>query len=265
MPKFTLIIGILLIAISMSASPAPTYMGSILKRPDIMGAPNQVFKFDNFLDRLIGSIKRNTIAAIGTISPGSLCIQYLYAPQIHNNLSGQPIAFIGNLSNKEGEFSLIKINIMSICLFPYIKDKATMDCTLTHGDEFPKDHLISMDWADFTDPIVGTLVPNFFITYFGQQLANRDLSNDDVMAKLICLGFGYKLWANIPKDAIKKLDDILTIMEDLKTPEKIKKYFDPTWDAIKSLPLAIFNGPFGTMTIVHAKRLQQEIQLIHVL
>jgi hypothetical protein len=95
-----------------------------------MGAPNQVFKFDNFLDRLIGGIKANTISAIGTINPGSLCTQYLYAPQIHFNLASKPIAFIGNLSNKMGEFSLIWINVTSIRLFHHIKEKATMDDSL---------------------------------------------------------------------------------------------------------------------------------------
>ncbi len=101
----------------MKISPAPTYTGSIPKRPDITGAPDQVFKFDNFLDCLIGGIRRNTVAAIGTINPGLLCIQYLYASQIHYDLSGKPIAFIRNSSNKEGEFSRIKINVASIFLF----------------------------------------------------------------------------------------------------------------------------------------------------
>jgi hypothetical protein len=41
-------------------------------------------------------------------------------PQIHFDLASKPIAIIGNLSNKMGEFSLIKIDVMSICLFPYI-------------------------------------------------------------------------------------------------------------------------------------------------
>jgi hypothetical protein len=98
----------------------------------------------------------------------------------------------------------------------------TIDSILTHGDEFPNNLLPSTDWADFTNFIMGTLVPNFFITYFGQQLPYRDLSDDNVIIKLTCLGFGYELWTNTAKDAIKKLDDILTIMADVKTPEKIK-------------------------------------------
>ncbi len=116
---------------------------------------------------MIGGIKANTISAIGTINPGSLCTQYLYAPQIHFNLASELIAFIGNSSNKLGKFSLIKINVASICLFPYIKDKATMDASLNHGDNLPRELPSETNWNDFEEPIVGTLISNFFITYFG--------------------------------------------------------------------------------------------------
>ncbi len=134
-----------------------------------MGAPNQVFKFNNFVDHLIKGIKANTISTIGTINPGSLHTQYLYAPQILFNLAGKPIVLIGNSSNKMGKFSLITIDISSIRLFPYIKDKVTMDVSLNHGDDLPKELLSKTDWNDFKEPIVGTLIPNVFITYFGQD------------------------------------------------------------------------------------------------
>jgi hypothetical protein len=142
----TLIIDVhLSITASMNVSPTLTYTGSIPKRLDITGAPDQVFKFKNFLDCLIFGIRGNTVAAIRTINLGLLCIEYLFAPQTHYNLFGKPIKFIGNLSNKEGEFSLIKINVASIHLFPFIKDKATMDSALTHGDETPLEFLSSTD------------------------------------------------------------------------------------------------------------------------
>jgi hypothetical protein len=41
-------------------------------------------------------------------------------------------------------------------------------------------------------------------------------------------------------------------MEDIKTPDNIKKYFDPSWDENKSLPLTTFNSPFGIMTIIQS-------------
>jgi hypothetical protein len=226
-------------------------MASFPKRPNIMGAPDQVFQFNNFLERLIGGIKANTISAIGTINPGSLCTQYLYAPQIHFNLAGEPIAFIGNLSNKMGEFSMIKIDVMSIHLFPYIKDKATMDVSLNHGDNLPKESLSETDWNDFEEPIVGNLIPNFFINYFGQDLPHGDISDDEIKAKLFHLGTGYELWANTANDAVKKLDNILSVMEEINTPESIKKYFDPNQDA-KSLLLATSNSPFVAMTFVQS-------------
>jgi hypothetical protein len=162
------------------------------------------------------------------------------------------MAFIGNPSNIMGKFSLIKINVTSIRLFPYIKDKATMDNSLNHGDDLPAESLSETDWNDFEETIVGTLtIPNFFITYFGQVLLHGNISDDKIKAILIRLGTGYELWlwASTANDAVKKLDDILSVMEEIETPESIKKHFDPDWDA-KSLPLAISIGPFGAMTLV---------------
>jgi hypothetical protein len=235
----------------MSITANTTYMASVSKRSYITGAPNQVFKFDNFLNQLIGGIKANTIFTIGTINPGSLCTQYLYAPQNHFNLAGNPFVFIGNSSNKNGKFSLIKINIRSICLPPYINDKATTDTNLTHGDDMPMDWLSKIDWKHFADPIVGTLIPNFFITYFGQVLPHGHIIDDEIIAKLVHLGSVYELWANTTKDAVNKLDDILSVMEEIRSPESIKKYLNPTQDA-KSLPLATSNGPFGALILVQS-------------
>jgi hypothetical protein len=65
------------------------------------------------------------------------------------------------------------------------------------------------------------------------------------------LGTGYKLWANTTNDAVEKLDNILNVMEEIRTPESIKKYLNLTRDA-KSLPLATSNVPFGAMTLVQS-------------
>jgi hypothetical protein len=66
------------------------------------------------------------------------------------------------------------------------------------------------------------------------------------------LGTGYELWANTANNAVEKLEDILSVMEEIKTPESIKKHFDPNRDA-KSLPLATSNGPFNAMTLVQSE------------
>jgi hypothetical protein len=113
------------------------------------------------------------------------------------------------------------------------------------------DLLSKTDWTDFKEPIVGTLIPNFFISYFGPVLPHGDISDDEIMARLIRLGTGYELWANTANDAVKKLDDISSDMEKIKTPESIKKYLDLAQDA-KSCPLATSNSPFSAMTLVQS-------------
>jgi hypothetical protein len=52
----------------------------------------------------------------------------------------------------------------------------------------PVDWLSKTDWKDFEDPIIGTLIPNFFITYFGQVLLHGNISDNEIMATLVCLG-----------------------------------------------------------------------------
>jgi hypothetical protein len=113
------------------------------------------------------------------------------------------------------------------------------------------DWLSETDWKDFEDPIIGTLIPNFFITYFGQVLPHGNISDNEIMAKLVFLGSGYKLWANTANYAVEKIDDILSVREEIRSPESIKKYLNLTRDA-KSLPLATSNGPFGAMTLVQS-------------
>ncbi len=103
----------------------------------------------------------------------------------------------------------------------------------------------------FQRTIVGTLIPNFFITYFGQDLPHGNISDNEIKAKLVCLGTGYELWANTANNAIKILDNILSVKKEINTPESIKKNFNPHQDA-KSLPLATSNSPFGAMTLVQS-------------
>jgi hypothetical protein len=83
----------------------------------------------------------------------------------------------------------------------------------------PKESLSETDWNDFEEPIVGTLIPNFFITYFGQDLPHGDISDDEIKTKLVRLGNGYELWANTANDAVEKLDNILSVMEEINNPE----------------------------------------------
>ena len=146
---------------------------------------------------------------------------------------------------------MIKVKLEFIRVFAYIKDKTTWTPDLPHGEDIPADKLADTNWKDFKDPIAGTLILNFFIAYFGQDLPHGDLTDEEIMAKLVRLGSGYKLWANTAKAAVEYVDDILSVIEEIKAPELIKQYLDPTRND-KSLQLAMANGPFGAMTNVQS-------------
>ena len=146
---------------------------------------------------------------------------------------------------------MIKINVESIRVFAYIKDKAKWTKDLIHGDDIPAEKLIDTDWKDFEDPIISTLILIFFIAYFGQDLPHGDLRDEEIMAKLVHLGSGYELWANTAKATVNYVDDILTIMDEIKAPELLKGYLDPTRNG-KSLQFAMANGPSGAMTYVQS-------------
>ncbi len=83
------------------------------------------------------------------------------------------------------------------------------------------------------------------------------------------MGSGYELWANTAKAAVDYINNILTVIEEIKAPESFKQYLDRTRNN-KSLQLAMANGTFGAMTNVQsdnypiaAHTLKEIFQLSH--
>jgi hypothetical protein len=91
----------------MSSTPLH-YTDLFPKRGDISGKNDQAFsKGKDVLSHLAGGINANTIAAIGTLAPGTSIVQYLFAPKIPHDLGGTSKLIVGNTSNKLGEFSCV--------------------------------------------------------------------------------------------------------------------------------------------------------------
>ena len=106
------------------------FTGLIPKCNNVTGAPNQVFIFaENFTNdkAAVKLVQTKTITALDTVTPGSTVLQYIFDPRIHRNLSGKPATIIGNASNKQGEFSLVKIELASFHQFPYLAPKKNFD------------------------------------------------------------------------------------------------------------------------------------------
>jgi hypothetical protein len=118
---------------------------------------------------------------------------------IHQDLSGAPTTIIGNSSNKKGKFSLIKIEISSIQLFPYIAPKKDFDPHLAHGQDLTEElRGETNDLKSFKESVATTLLPNFFfVIYYGQKVLHGDITTNKVKSKMMHLGTGYDPWARI--------------------------------------------------------------------
>ena len=141
------------------SSTATHFTKTFPKRADITGSPEQAFHMLNDRDKyhkcLIGGISAGTIAAIGTIALGGT-FQYLYAPQVRYDLGGNPVGFVGNSSNKMGEFSCVYISLSDFKFFPFVEATSSMNELLKHTDvtPFASEHLTyTKDLKDITDPV----------------------------------------------------------------------------------------------------------------
>ncbi len=85
------------------STPATHYTKLYPKQGNLTGSPDQAYNLlpAKYFDHIIGGIGAGTIAALGTVAPGSYNLSYIYAPQVDTGLSGNFTGFIGNASNNQ--------------------------------------------------------------------------------------------------------------------------------------------------------------------
>jgi hypothetical protein len=169
-----------------------------------------------YFDHVLGGIGAGTIATLGTVAPGSYNLSYIYAPQVHTDLSGNFLGFVGNASNRIGEFSCIYIHKDSFGFIQIINSKVNLDEAMpghsSNLTSFTSDLLTNTDWANPLDNIIGALFPNFFIVYFGKDFPQGGISSDNIKVKFTKLGTGYNLWFSAAADVIDKKDNIHEVL-----------------------------------------------------
>jgi hypothetical protein len=249
------------------STPATHYTKLYPKQGDLTGSPGQAYNHlpAKYFDHILGGIGAGMIAALGTVAPGSYNLSYIYAPQVHTDLSGNFIGFIRNASNKIGEFSCVHIHKDAFGLFQIIDTNANMDETMPgHSSTVTPlnlDLLTNTDWKNSSDPITGALFPNFFIVYFGQDFPKGDISSDDIKVTFAKLGAGYSHWITAAAEAIEKKQDISEVLDvaadkpGYSKADFIKSHFFPLYNPSKTLP--IVTGPYGLISIVDSDLYRQ--------
>jgi hypothetical protein len=242
------------------STPATYYTRLYPKRGDLTGSPGQAYNLlpAKYFNHILGGIGAGMIATLGTVAPGSYNLSYIYAPQVHTVLSGNFISFIGNTSNKIGEFSCIHIHKDAFGLFQIIDTNANVDETMPgHSSTVAPLNLALLtdtDCKNLSNPIISVLFPNFFIVYFGQDFPKGDISSDDIKVNFAKLGAGHSHWITAAAEAIKKKQDISEVLNTAadkpgySKADFIKSPFFPLYNPSKTLP--IITGPYGLISIV---------------
>jgi hypothetical protein len=81
------------------------------KQGNLTSSPYQAYNLlpAKYFNHILRGIGAGTIAALGIVTLGSYNLSYIYAPQVHTDLSGNFIGFVGNASNTITEFSCVHI------------------------------------------------------------------------------------------------------------------------------------------------------------
>jgi hypothetical protein len=198
------------------------------KRGDLTGSQDQAYNLlpAKYFDHILGGIGTSTIAALGTVAPGSYNLSYLYTPQVHTDLSGNFFGFVGNTSNKIREVSCVHIHKDAFGLFQIIDNNINVEEAMpSHSSTvtpFASDLLTNTEWKNLSDAIIGVLFPNFFTVYFGQDFPKSDIFSDNIKVNFAKLGAGYSLWISAAAEAIEKKEDI-RVAQWLRTPATPKQ------------------------------------------
>ena len=193
-----------------------TFTSTLPLRPDITGSPEQVFRYENFLSAFISGIDNGMIAAIGTIDLGSRCLQYLFNLKIHRRLDGTVAAIIGNSSNTVGEFTLRKVDLSSFRLFPVVGLRSSFPASMILGADIPANLRTDTWLAAEEEPVAGSVLPNFFPIYFGQDIVYGDIRTEAVVEAFAQLGLGYDIWVHQAVLSNNRLEDTIHIVETLE-------------------------------------------------
>jgi hypothetical protein len=99
------------------------------KQGNLPGSPDQAYNLlpAKYFDHIFEGIGAGTITALGTVALSSDNLTYIYAPQVHTDLSKNFLGFVGNASNKIGELSCNYIHKNSFGFFQIIDSKANLD------------------------------------------------------------------------------------------------------------------------------------------
>ena len=205
--------------------PVDLYTASKPRRQDVTGSPEQTFGSNDPIQSMLNMIMAFTLAAIGMPNVNGKMI-WIFFPCIHKDLEGRPVSIVGNVSNKKGTFALVEIPLSEINFFSIIGREAVIPRVgWGRGPNLiPEPRLKDTPWEGKTD-VGAALVQGFLPIYFGQEVPDVNIFDEEAEAAFAHLGPGPAAWHKYVKEARgPNANDILSLTDSISTAQEDAQY-----------------------------------------
>ena len=93
------------------------YTATKNRRCEVIGTPAQVYDVPDHPSYIVQTVGAGNVAVILGVDHNTQWV-HIYHPQIHKDLQGNPVEIVGNISDVQGDFSLVKIPVSKLQHFP---------------------------------------------------------------------------------------------------------------------------------------------------
>jgi hypothetical protein len=201
------------------------YSVSKPRRSDVTGAANQVYESNDFVAFAIKTIRANNVSAISSVDTNGHFI-HIHAPNIYENLQGEPTEIVGNASDVQGEFCMVKIKIEDLKFFPIMGMSLPVESEV--ATPLTAIHLKGTPLEGEEGVFIGSL-NKWILFYHGMELPQGDVRTFEDSNLPEALGSGYQLWASwiVRMLAPAYNDAILNLVDDITTKDEGAIYIQP--------------------------------------
>ena len=184
-----------------------------------------MYELDDFVEFAIKTIRANNVSAISSVDTNGQFI-HIHAPNIHENLQGEPTEIVGNASDVQGEFCMVKIKIEDLKFFPIMGVNLPVDSEV--ATPLTASQLSGTPLEGKDQVFIGSL-NKWILFYHGMKLPQGDVRTVEESNLLEALGSGYQLWTSwvVKMLAPAYTDAMLTLVDDITAQDQGAIYIQP--------------------------------------
>ena len=203
------------------------YTATKNRRCEVLGTASQVYDVVDYSAFVVKTIEADNVAVLLGIDNNAHWMG-IYAPQVHKDLQGNPFEIVGNISDTQGDFSLVKIPVAKLRFFPIFGPKTLLPVAPEVSSALTADHLKGTPHEGQNDIFVSSL-PSWIIIYNGMAAPEGDVRSDESESIMSTLGCGYRNWHKyaVQYTSTSQSDDVLRIIDDIKMVDEMATYVQP--------------------------------------